>query len=110
MVRTNEEFRREPNTPTSSRKCADHVEKIGESGPVRSRRAITFLSLVSRIGNGSLIAEPGWAETWPIRRGRAEYLETARLGNRSVLLGRPGGMRSTILDDAKEDRENSISF
>ena len=40
----------------------------------------------------------------PVRRGRAQHLETARFGDRSLRWDVQVGMRSTILDDAKEDR------
>jgi len=47
MVRTNEEFRREPQyTDVPLKNALITVEKIGERS-VRSRRAIIFLSLVS---------------------------------------------------------------
>ena len=75
------EFRREPQyTDVLSKMPLITVEKIGESDPFRSRRAIVFLSLVFAHWNGlqrncRSCPREGIACT----ARRCQYLETARL-------------------------------
>jgi crotonobetainyl-CoA:carnitine CoA-transferase CaiB-like acyl-CoA transferase len=107
MVRTNEEFRREPQyTDVLSRMPLITVEKIGESDPI-PLKAINNLPLagVRALGMGHVIA------------GAAIGRDLALYGADVLNIWRPRdseieafawdvqvGMRSTILDDAKEDR------
>ena len=106
-VRTNEEFRREPHyTEVLAKMPLITVEKIGESEPVPLKASDNFpLAGVRALGMGHVIAGAG------IGRDMALY------GVDVLNIWRPRdseieafawdvqvGMRSTILDDAKEDR------
>src|SRR5438874_5991886 len=108
MVRTNEEFRREPQySDVHSRLQLITVEKIGESDPVplKARESLP-LAGVRALGMGHVIAGAGMgrdmalygADVLNIWRPRDSEIE-AFAWDVQV------GMRSTILDDAKEDRE-----
>jgi len=107
MVRTNEEFRKEPQyTEVLSRMPLITLEKIGESGPVPFKRgAKSPLEGIRAFGLGHVIAGAG------IGRDLAYY------GADVLNIWRPDdmevegfawdvqvGMRSTILDGSKEDR------
>jgi crotonobetainyl-CoA:carnitine CoA-transferase CaiB-like acyl-CoA transferase len=108
MVRTNEEFRREPQyTDVLSKMPLITVEKIGESDPVPLKASDNLpLARVRALGMGHVIA------------GAAIGRDLALYGADVLNIWRPRdseieafawdvqvGMRSTILDDAKEDRE-----
>ena len=108
-VRTNEEFRREPQyTEVLSKMPLITVEKIGESEPVPLKANGDNLPLagVRALGMGHVIAGAGMgrdmalygADVLNIWRPRDSEIE-AFAWDVQV------GMRSTILDDAKEDRE-----
>src|SRR6266403_1476067 len=108
MVRTNEEFRREPQyTDVLSKMPLITVEKIGESDPVPLKANGDNLPLagVRALGMGHVIAGAGMgrdmalygADVLNIWRPRDSEIE-AFFWDVQV------GMRSTILDDAKEDR------
>src|SRR5579859_1130950 len=107
MVRTNEEFRREPQyTQVLSKMPLITVEKIGESDPVPLKASGNLpLSGIRAFGMGHVIA------------GAAMGRDMALYGADVLNIWRPGdseveafawdvqvGMRSTILDDSKEDR------
>src|SRR6202795_409805 len=107
MVRTNEEFRSEPQyTEVLSRMPLITLEKIGESEPVLLKRgAKSPLEGIRALGMGHVIAGAG------IGRDLAYY------GADVLNIWRPAdseiesffwdvqvGMRSTILDNSKEDR------
>jgi crotonobetainyl-CoA:carnitine CoA-transferase CaiB-like acyl-CoA transferase len=107
-VRTNEEFRREPQyTEVLSKMPLITVEKIGESEPVPLKANGDNLPLagVRALGMGHVIAGAGMgrdmalygADVLNIWRPRDSEIE-AFAWDVQV------GMRSTILDDAKEDR------
>src|SRR6266487_3235748 len=108
MVRTNEEFRREPQyTDVLSKMPLITVEKIGESEPVPLKASDNLpLAGVRALGMGHVIAGAGMgrdmalygADVLNIWRPRDSEIE-AFAWDVQV------GMRSTILDDAKEDRE-----
>src|SRR5438309_3838833 len=109
MVRTNEEFRREPQyTDVLSKMPLITVEKIGDSDPVPLKTNGDNLPLagVRALGMGHVIAGAGMgrdmalygADVLNIWRPRDSEIE-AFAWDVQV------GMRSTILDDAKEDRE-----
>jgi crotonobetainyl-CoA:carnitine CoA-transferase CaiB-like acyl-CoA transferase len=108
MVRTNEEFRREPQyTDVLSKMPLITVEKIGESDPVPLKASDNLpLAGVRALGMGHVIAGAGMgrdmalygADVLNIWRPRDSEIE-AFAWDVQV------GMRSTILDDAKEDRE-----
>ena len=108
MVRTNEEFRREPQyTDVLSKMPLITVEKIGESDPVPLKANGNLpLAGVRALGMGHVIAGAGMgrdmalygADVLNIWRPRDSEIE-AFFWDVQV------GMRSTILDDAKEDRE-----
>jgi hypothetical protein len=109
MVRTNEEFRREPQyTEVLSKMPLITVEKIGESDPVplKPNRNNLPLAGIRALGMGHVIAGAGigrdlayyGADVLNIWRPRDSEIE-AFAWDVQV------GMRSTILDDAKEDRE-----
>jgi crotonobetainyl-CoA:carnitine CoA-transferase CaiB-like acyl-CoA transferase len=108
MVRTNEEFRREPQyTDVLSKMPLITVEKIGESDPVPLKANDNLpLAGVRALGMGHVIAGAGMgrdmalygADVLNIWRPRDSEIE-AFFWDVQV------GMRSTILDDAKEDRE-----
>jgi crotonobetainyl-CoA:carnitine CoA-transferase CaiB-like acyl-CoA transferase len=108
MVRTNEEFRKEPQyTEVLSKMPLITVEKIGESEPVPLKHgAKSPLEGIRAFGLGHVIAGAG------IGRDLAYY------GADVLNIWRPNdteiesffwdvqvGMRSTILDGSKEDRE-----
>jgi crotonobetainyl-CoA:carnitine CoA-transferase CaiB-like acyl-CoA transferase len=108
MVRTNEEFRREPQyTEVLSKMPLITVEKIGESDPVpltatgnlplAGMRAFGMGHVIAGAGMGRDMALYG-ADVLNIWRPRDSEIE-AFTWDVQV------GMRSTILDDAKEDRE-----
>ena len=107
MVRTNEEFRREPQyTDVLSKMPLITVEKIGESDPVPLKAGDNLpLAGVRALGMGHVIAGAGMgrdmalygADVLNIWRPRDSEIE-AFAWDVQV------GMRSTILDDAKEDR------
>jgi crotonobetainyl-CoA:carnitine CoA-transferase CaiB-like acyl-CoA transferase len=107
MVRTNEEFRREPQyTQVLSKMPLITVEKVGESEPVPLRASGNLpLSGIRAFGMGHVIA------------GGAMGRDMALYGADVLNIWRPRdseveafawdvqvGMRSTILDDSKEDR------
>jgi crotonobetainyl-CoA:carnitine CoA-transferase CaiB-like acyl-CoA transferase len=107
MVRTNEEFRREPQyTQVLSKMPLVTVEKIGESDPVPLKASGNLpLSGIRAFGMGHVIA------------GAAMGRDMALYGADVLNIWRPRdseveawawdvqvGMRSTILDDSKEDR------
>ena len=106
-VRTNEEFRREPQyTEVLAKMPLITVEKIGESEPVPLKANGNLpLSGVRALGMGHVIAGAGMgrdialygADVLNIWRPRDSEIE-AFAWDVQV------GMRSTILDDAKEDR------
>jgi len=109
MVRTNEEFRREPQyTDVLSQLPLITVEKIGESDPVplKANRDNLPLTRIRALGMGHVIA------------GAALGRDMAYYGADVINIWRPRdseiesfawdvqvGMRSIVLDDAKEDRE-----
>jgi crotonobetainyl-CoA:carnitine CoA-transferase CaiB-like acyl-CoA transferase len=107
MVRTNEEFRREPQyTGVLSKMPLITVEKVGESDPVPLKGDDSLpLSGVRALGMGHVIAGAGMgrdmalygADVLNIWRPRDSEIE-AFAWDVQV------GMRSTILDDAEEDR------
>ena len=107
MVRTNEEFRRERQyTEVLSKMPLITVEKVGESEPVPLKANGNLpLSGVRALGMGHVIAGAGMgrdmalygADVLNIWRPRDSEIE-AFAWDVQV------GMRSTILDDAKEDR------
>jgi hypothetical protein len=107
MVRTNEEFRREPQyTQVLSKMPLITVEKIGESDPVPLKASGNLpLSGIRAFGMGHVIA------------GGAMGRDMALYGADVLNIWRPRdsevegfawdvqvGMRSTILDDSKDDR------
>jgi crotonobetainyl-CoA:carnitine CoA-transferase CaiB-like acyl-CoA transferase len=107
MVRTNEELRREPQyTQVLSKMPLITVEKIGESDPVPLKASGNLpLSGIRAFGMGHVIA------------GGAMGRDMALYGADVLNIWRPRdseveafawdvqvGMRSTILDDSKEDR------
>src|SRR5207253_3400487 len=107
MVRTNEEFRREPQyTDVLSKMPLITVEKIGDSYPVPLKASDNLpLAGIRALGMGHVIA------------GAAIGRDMALYGADVLNIWRPRdseieafawdvqvGMRSTILDDAKEDR------
>jgi hypothetical protein len=106
-VRTNEEFRREPQyTDVLSKMPLITVEKIAESDPVPLKASNNLpLTGVRALGMGHVIAGAGMgrdqalygADVLNIWRPRDSEIE-AFAWDVQV------GMRSTILDDAKEDR------
>jgi crotonobetainyl-CoA:carnitine CoA-transferase CaiB-like acyl-CoA transferase len=107
MVRTNEEFRREPQyTDVLSQMPLITVEKIGDSEPVPLKASDNLpLAGVRALGMGHVIAGAGigrdmalyGADVLNIWRPRDSEIE-AFAWDVQV------GMRSTILDDSKEDR------
>jgi crotonobetainyl-CoA:carnitine CoA-transferase CaiB-like acyl-CoA transferase len=107
MVRTNEEFLREPQyTQVLSKMPLITVEKIGESDPIPLKASGNLpLSGIRAFGMGHVIA------------GGALGRDMALYGADVLNIWRPGdselesfawdvqvGVRSTILDDSKEDR------
>src|ERR1700752_2466329 len=107
MVRTNEEFRREPQyTEVLSKMPLITVEKIGESDPVPLQASGNLpLSGIRAVGMGHVIAggEMGrdmalyWAYVLNIWRPRDSEVE-------GFTWDVQVGMRSTIMDDSQEDR------
>src|SRR5947209_19412209 len=107
IVRTNEEFRREPQyTEVLAKMPLVTVEKIGESDPVPLKASANLpLNCIRAFGMGHVIA------------GGAMGRDMALYGADVLNIWRPRdseieafawdvqvGMRSTILDDSKEDR------
>src|SRR5438876_4604941 len=107
MVQTNEEFRREPQyTDVLSKMPLITVEKIGESDPVPLKASDNLpLACVRALGMGHVIAGAGMgrdmalygADVLNIWRPRDSEIEAFEWDVEE-------GMRSTILDDSKEDR------
>src|ERR1700746_284754 len=108
MVRTNEEFRREPQyTDVLSQMPLITVEKIGESEPIPLKANGDNLPLagIRAFGMGHVIAGAALgrdmalygADVLNIWRPRDSEIE-------SFFWDVQVGMRSTILDDSKEDR------
>src|SRR5690349_15014268 len=107
MVRTNEEFRREPQyTQVLSKMPLVTVEKIGESDPVPLKASGNLpLAGIRALGMGHVIAGAAMgrdmalygADVLNIWRPRDSEIE-------SFFWDVQVGMRSTILDDSKEDR------
>jgi len=107
MVRTNEEFRREPQyTDVLSKMPLITVEKIGESDPVPLKSSDNLpLAGVRALGMGHVIAGAALgrdmalygADVLNIWRPRDSEIE-------SFAWDVQVGMRSTVLDDSKEDR------
>ena len=107
MVRTNEEFRREPQyTDVLSKMPLITVEKIGESDPVPLKASDNLpLAGVRALGMGHVIAGAALgrdmalygADVLNIWRPRDSEIE-------SFAWDVQVGMRSTVLDDSKEDR------
>src|SRR5216683_2128094 len=107
MVRTNEEFRREPQyTDVLSQMPLITVEKIGDSEPVPLKASDNLpLAGVRALGMGHVIAGAALgrdmalygADVLNIWRPRDSEIESFEWDVQV-------GMRSTILDDAKEDR------
>jgi crotonobetainyl-CoA:carnitine CoA-transferase CaiB-like acyl-CoA transferase len=109
MVRTNEEFRREPQyADVLSQMPLITVEKIGESEPIPLKANGDNLPLagIRALGMGHVIAGAALgrdmalygADVLNIWRPRDSEIE-------SFFWDVQVGMRSTILDDAKEDRQ-----
>src|SRR5712672_227614 len=107
MVRTNEEFRREPQyTDVLSKMPLITIEKIGESDPVPLKASDNLpLAGVRALGMGHVIAGAALgrdmalygADVLNIWRPRDSEIE-------SFAWDVQVGMRSTVLDDSKEDR------
>jgi crotonobetainyl-CoA:carnitine CoA-transferase CaiB-like acyl-CoA transferase len=108
MVRTNEEFRREPQyTDVLSKMPLITVEKIGESDPVplqpngnnRPLAGIRALGMGHVIAGGAMGRDMALygADVLNIWRPRDSEIE-------SFAWDVQVGMRSTVLDDSKEDR------
>ena len=107
MVRTNEEFRREPQYAQAlSKMPLITVEKIGESDPVPLKASGNLpLSGVRAFGMGHVIA--GGALGRDLALYGADVLNIWRPRDSELDLFAwdvQVGMRSTILDDSKEDR------
>jgi len=108
MVRTNEEFRREPQyTDVLSQMPLITVEKIGDSDPVPLKANGNLpLAGVRAFGMGHVIAGAAigrdlslyGADVLNIWRPRDSEIE-------SFVWDVQVGMRSTVLDDSKEDRQ-----
>src|SRR6202007_2079530 len=109
MVRTNDEFRREPQyTDVLSKMPLITVEKIGESEPVPLKPDGDNLPLagIRALGMGHVIA--GGALGRDMALYGADVLNTWRPHDSEVeafAWDVQVGMRSTILDDSKEDRQ-----
>src|ERR1700761_4332229 len=108
MVRTNEEFRREPQyTQVLSKMPLVTVEKIGESDPVPLKASDNLpLSGIRAFGMGHVIA--GGAIGRDMALYGADVLNVWRPRDseiESFFWDVQVGMRSTILDDSKEDRQ-----
>src|SRR5947199_5700997 len=108
MVRTNEEFRREPQyTDVLSKMPLITVEKIGESEPVPLKASDNLpLAGVRALGMGHVIAGAGMGRDMALY-GADQPSLPRRLASEieAFFWDVQVGMRSTILDDAKEDRE-----
>ena len=107
MVRTNEEFRKEPQyTEVLSRMPLISVEKIGDSDPVRFQKgAKSPLEGIRAFGMGHVIA--GAAIGRDLAYYGADVLNIWRPNDTEVesfIWDAQVGMRSTILDSSKEDR------
>jgi CoA-transferase family III len=107
MVRTNEEFRRELQyTEVLSKMPLITVEKIGDSKPVPlNTRANLLLSGIRAFGMGHVIAGAGMGRDMALYG--ADVLNIWRPHDSEVeafAWDVQVGMRSTILDDSKEDR------
>jgi hypothetical protein len=109
MVRTNEEFRREPQyTDVLSKMPLITVEKIGESDPIPLKPNGDDLPLagIRAFGMGHVIA--GGALGRDMALYGADVLNIWRSHDSEVeafAWDVQVGMRSTILDDSKEDRQ-----
>src|SRR3984893_15732919 len=107
MVRTNEEFRNEPQyTEVLSRMPLITLEKIGESEPVPLKRgAKSPLEGIRAFGLGHVIAGAGIGRD--LAYYGADVLNIWRPGDSEIeafALDVQVGMRSTLLDGSKEDR------
>src|ERR1700730_14326804 len=107
MVRTNEEFRNEPQyTEVLSRMPLITLEKIGESEPVPLKRgAKSPLEGIRALGLGHVIAGAGIGRD--LAYYGADVLNIWRPGDTEIeafALDVQVGMRSTLLDGSKEDR------
>src|SRR6266404_171484 len=107
MVRSNEEFRNEPQyTEVLSRMPLITLEKIGESEPVPPERgAKSPLKGIRALGLGHVIA--GAAIGRDLAYYGADVLNIWRPGDTEIeafALDVQVGMRSTLLDGSKEDR------
>jgi crotonobetainyl-CoA:carnitine CoA-transferase CaiB-like acyl-CoA transferase len=107
MVRTNEEFRREPQyTEVLSKMPLITVEKIGESEPVPLKASGDLpLAGVRAFGMGHVIAGAGMGRDMALYG--ADVLNIWRPHDSEIeafAWDVQVGMRSTILDDSKEDR------
>src|ERR1700719_1532614 len=108
VVRTNEEFRREPQyTDVLSQMPLITVEKIGESDPVPLKASSNLpLAGIRAFGMGHVIA--GAAIGRDLSLYGADVLNIWRPHDSEVesfFWDVQVGMRSTILDDSNEDRE-----
>ena len=107
MVRTNEEFRREPHyTEVLAKMPLITVEKIGESEPVPLKASGNLpLAGVRALGMGHVIAGAGMGRDMALYG--ADVLNIWRPHDSEIeafAWDVQVGMRSTILDDSKEDR------
>src|SRR6476619_6848383 len=107
MVRTNEEFRREPQyTDVLSKMPLITVEKVGESDPVPLKASDNLpLSGIRAFGMGHVIAGAGMGRDMALYG--ADVLNIWRPRDSEIVAFAwdvQVGMRSTILDDLKEDR------
>ena len=107
MVRTNEEFRREPQyTNVLSKMPLITVEKIGESEPVPLKANGNLpLAGVRALGMGHVIAGAGMGRDMALYG--ADVLNIWRPHDSEVeafFWDVQVGMRSTVLDDSKQDR------
>src|SRR3954471_12072474 len=107
MVRTNEEFRREPQyTDVLSKMPLITVEKIGESDPVPLKASDNLpLAGIRALGMGHVIAGAGMGRDLALYG--ADVLNTWRPHDSEVEAFASDvqvGMRSTILGDSAEDR------
>jgi crotonobetainyl-CoA:carnitine CoA-transferase CaiB-like acyl-CoA transferase len=107
MVRTNDEFRKEPQyTEVLAEMPLIRVEKIGDSDPVPFKRgAKSPLDGIRAFGMGHVIA--GAAIGRDLAYYGADVLNIWRPNDTEVeefFWNAQVGMRSTILDDSKEDR------
>ena len=107
MVRTNEEFRREPQyTDVLSKMPLITVEKIGESDPVPLKANGNLpLEGVRALGMGHVIAGAGMGRDMALYG--ADVLNIWRPHDSEVeafFWDVQVGMRSTVLDDSKQDR------